>query len=106
MREAISRLYAHILKFLMQAVKWYSRNRAKRALSAVLSPYELKYKETVDQIHECTRATNDLAEGKHWIEMRDMHISIELLRREQQHIKDTVDNTFRLATCTSPLKVA
>jgi hypothetical protein len=99
MRDAIARLYAIILRFFTQAIVWYSRSRAKRAISAVLNPYELKYKDTVDQIRNCTRVINNLAEGKHWIEMRDMHISIELLHKEQQQLRETVDNTFKLVTC-------
>lgn len=98
-RDAISRLYAPILVFFQQALRWYNRSRVGRALSAVFSPYELKYKDTVEQIQRCAKAVNDMAAAKSRAEIRDIHISLEMMRRETAQLKETVDGTLKVATC-------
>src|ERR1700761_7894423 len=43
MRNAVQSLYAHVLLFLQQAVRWYNVGRAGRALTALFRPFELSY---------------------------------------------------------------
>jgi hypothetical protein len=101
MRDAISRLYVHVLLFFQQAIKWYNQKRIKRVLSAVFSPFELKYKDTVDQIQECAKAINVLATSKSHAELRYMHTSIELFREELRQQRLAMDDTLKIVTCTS-----
>lgn len=61
MKDAVANLYAHILLFLKQAVKWYTVGPARRALAALFRPFELSYKETVEQIRVCAGTINRIA---------------------------------------------
>ena len=83
-RDAISQLYAHIMLFFQQAMRWYNRSSAGRAFSSIFKPYELEYEDTVEQIKLCAEAINDMASAASRAEVRDMHITIQLMRKEMQ----------------------
>ncbi|KAK1759720.1 hypothetical protein QBC47DRAFT_114843 [Echria macrotheca] len=76
MKDSMARLYAHILLFLRQAVKWFSRNSATRAISAIISPFEIKYKGLIDGIRNCAEAINGEADAATKAEIRGIHVEV------------------------------
>ena len=78
----IAQLYAHILLFFQQAMRWYNRSPAGRAFSAIFKPYELHYQDAAEQIKTCAQAVNDLASAASRTEIRDINITIQLMRRD------------------------
>ncbi|KAF2195728.1 hypothetical protein K469DRAFT_17491 [Zopfia rhizophila CBS 207.26] len=102
-RDATSRLYKHVLLFFAQAIKWYNRSPLGRAFSAAFTPYELKYKDTVEQIKLYSRTIKDIAVAKSQAELRDMHISIKLMQQDHLQIKETASNILRVATCNKTI---
>lgn len=80
MRDTISQLYAHLLLFLQQAMRWYNHSPAGRAFHSIFKP--LEYQDTVEQIKVCAQAVNDIASAASRTEIRDIHITIQLM---QQH---------------------
>lgn len=83
MKEAISRLYAHIILFFQQAVKWYSMSSAGRAFSSIFKPFELDYKDTVEEIKLCSQTVNNIASAASRAELRDLHDIVK-----EQHKQD------------------
>jgi hypothetical protein len=84
MKETIARLYVHILLFFQQAVQWYTKSSAARALSSILKPFELGYQDTVDQIKLCAEAISNIAHGASQAELRDTHITVQLIHGNLQ----------------------
>ncbi|KAH8881712.1 hypothetical protein GQ53DRAFT_773125 [Thozetella sp. PMI_491] len=89
MKDAVASLYAHILLFLQQAIKWYNVGPAGRALTALFKPFELSYQETVDQIMLCAKAIDDIAGIYAKVEIRDISVLLQdesrkLTEREQK----------------------
>ncbi|EON68935.1 hypothetical protein W97_08193 [Coniosporium apollinis CBS 100218] len=78
MKDAISSLYAHIILFFQQAVKWYNMGPAGRAISAIFKPYELGYKDTVEYIKICLETVNNIVDAAAGAEIRDINIIIQL----------------------------
>ncbi|KAF2738893.1 hypothetical protein EJ04DRAFT_509076 [Polyplosphaeria fusca] len=103
MQIVVSQLYAQILTFILHSIKWYKRSRIGRVFSSVFSPYELEYEETIQQIKLCARNVKTLGDSKNWAEVRDMNISIELLRRDVTQLQETVDSNLKIATCNKTL---
>ena len=85
MQENMARLYAHMLLFLRQAVKWFSQNSARRFLSAVFQPFELKHKGLVNDIRTCARAVDEEASASSKAEIRGLHIEV---RQNGQRLAD------------------
>jgi hypothetical protein len=77
MKEAMSRLYAYILLFLQKAVKWYTMSSARRAVSSILSPYSLSFKDTIEEIRKCTESVDAIANTSGRAEIRGLTIALE-----------------------------
>lgn len=89
MRHAVANLYAHILLFLKQAAKWYNVGPAGRVLQALFKPFELSYKDTVEQIRICSQNIDGIASLASKVEIREIktllqNTSIMLARHEQK----------------------
>lgn len=94
MKEAISGLYAHIILFFQQAVKWYNMGPASRALQSILKPFDLEYKDTVEQIKICSETVEDIANAAARAEIRDMNITVQLLDKKLQERDRKLDETY------------
>lgn len=94
MKEAISGLYAHIILFFQQAVKWYNMGPASRALQSILKPFDLDYKDTVEQIKICSETVEDIANAAARAEIRDMNITVKLLDKKLQERDRKLDETY------------
>lgn len=77
MKDAVASLYAHILLFLQQAVKWYNVGPAGRALTALFKPFELSYKETVEQIMLCAQTIDDISSIASKVEIREIKVLLQ-----------------------------
>ncbi|KAI1752738.1 hypothetical protein F4782DRAFT_499913 [Xylaria castorea] len=77
MKDAVANLYAHILLFLKQVVRWYVVGPAGRALAALFKPYELSYKDTVEQIRLCANTIDGIASIAMKVEVREMNVFLQ-----------------------------
>lgn len=72
MKSALSTLYAHLLLFLKQALKWYNVGPAGRALSAIFRPFELSYGGTLREIEQCALTIDKIASLHVRLEVREI----------------------------------
>ncbi|RGP72193.1 hypothetical protein FSPOR_2865 [Fusarium sporotrichioides] len=77
MKDAVASLYAHILLFLQKAARWYNYSSAGRALSALFRPFELSYKESLDQIILCSQQIDDISSIASKVEIREIKVLVE-----------------------------
>jgi hypothetical protein len=87
-KEAISHVYAHIILFFQQAVKWYSMSSIRRVLSAVANPPELDYAKTVQQIKFWAESIKDIASAAGRAELRDVHVTVQSQHRKLLEMQD------------------
>lgn len=71
-----------MLLFFQGALRWYSRSPAGRTFSTIFKPYELTYQDTVEKIRVCAQAVSDIANAVSRTEVKDMNITIQLMRRD------------------------
>lgn len=81
MKEAIASIYAHILLFLQQATKWYNVGPAGRALTALFRPFELSYKDTIEQIMLYAQTIDDISSLASRVEIREIKTFLQEDRR-------------------------
>jgi hypothetical protein len=72
MKDALSRLYAYVIRFLHLCVRWYSRSSLGRFFSGLKHPFKLDYQDLVEQIKICSAAIEDLANAGARVEIRDI----------------------------------
>lgn len=72
----VSQLYLQIMRFLSKAVQWYSKRPIKRLFSAIVNPWELKYKDCLEGIRHCVARVKDHAVRASWAELRVVHDNV------------------------------
>ncbi|PUU72119.1 hypothetical protein B9Z19DRAFT_1175592 [Tuber borchii] len=70
MRSAVAMLYAHILSFLQSATSWYRCGRIAHVFRAWWKPFEVSFKELVEDICEQGKRVTNLADAGHKLETR------------------------------------
>ena len=77
MKAAVEELYAHLLRFFIRADDWYREGSLRHILHAVTRPAELRYKDLIEKIAECSRTIDNLALSGSQAELRDMHKKLD-----------------------------
>ncbi|KAI0431097.1 hypothetical protein F5Y09DRAFT_330615 [Xylaria sp. FL1042] len=70
--EYMSDLYSHIMSFAIRAVEWYQKGKIAHALAAFASPFQLKFRDIVEDIYETSRKINRWAMTMNHVEIRQM----------------------------------
>jgi hypothetical protein len=82
MKETIALLYAKIIKFVQSAIGYYKKNRLSKSITAIVKPFALSFKEIVDEIAECSKRADELANSASKAELRDLRLETRNLRAE------------------------
>jgi hypothetical protein len=61
MQHSIANVYAKIIEFVLETLKWYKKSKLQHAISAVIKPYKIGLKGLVDEIAERSRRVDELA---------------------------------------------
>ena len=78
---AVSQLYAHIIKFIQFAMRWYQKGKIAHSVGSILSPFQIKGKQMMEQITECSRNVDKLAMSACRAETRGLHLKVIELTR-------------------------
>jgi hypothetical protein len=78
-KEAVAQLYAHIIKFILFAVRWYKKGKVAHSIASILHPFQISCKDIVEDILECSRRVDSLASAASKAELRDLHITVQHL---------------------------
>ena len=80
MQANVETLYEYILKFLMRAMTWCSEGTFKHIISATIRPYDLRFRDILDDI---TRTSRDIDQ----VESMESQIELRRVRDEQRDLK-------------------
>ena len=84
LKQAVSELYALVIRFLMRARDWYQESKPMHVLHSLTRPVELRYADLIEDIAACTQVVYRLASAAAQAEQRDMHLEMqELIRRQK-----------------------
>ncbi|KAL9073136.1 MAG: hypothetical protein Q9157_004869 [Trypethelium eluteriae] len=95
MKELVETLYANIIDFAQRAIQWYAEGKVKHAVSALVRPYSLRFKDIVNEVSETSRRIERLAHSMSRTELRQARLELlenrnELQQMRKEH-KDTQD---------------
>ncbi|KAJ4983226.1 nacht domain protein [Stagonosporopsis vannaccii] len=101
MKEATSEIYSGIVRFLLRAHDWYSQGRLRHAWEAFSRPVELYYDDLVQNIDDCAKRIDMLANAGAHAEQRDMHIKLQSLNEAVREIRGMLITHHALQTSAS-----
>ncbi|KAK3370366.1 hypothetical protein B0H63DRAFT_486871 [Podospora didyma] len=84
MREAVARLYAVILRFIVHSVRWYRQSRLKHILTSITKPWSLDYEPELREVEQHARSIDNLAQSGSQAELREAHFQIHHIRSDLQ----------------------
>jgi hypothetical protein len=82
MSNAVAHLYARIIKFMIQAVRWYKQGKFVHTFSAISKPWALNFKDDVEEIAAKARYIDELSGTASKAELRDTHLELLGTRAE------------------------
>lgn len=97
MQRAVSELYVVIIKFLQHAVRWYRRGKLSHTWGAITRPWELGFRDHVDNIDEISRRIDQLASGASKAELRATHLEARRIREELKEVRFQVNTLVQMA---------
>ncbi|KAI1111945.1 hypothetical protein F5Y14DRAFT_287331 [Nemania sp. NC0429] len=98
MREAVARLYAALMKFLLRALRWYRHGRLIHVLSSVANPWGIEFEQELGDVERQARAVDELAQSASRAELREAHFQIHEIRYELQAVTKIVEDGFQRMT--------
>ncbi|KAI0451736.1 hypothetical protein F5B21DRAFT_527538 [Xylaria acuta] len=103
MKEAVVKLYVHVINFLTRAKAWYEETRFRRIINSLARPAELRYDDIVEDIEKCTAEIDHLSTAGARAEQRDMHLQLRELNQAQLKIEILVTEIRKLCIETQAL---
>ncbi|KAI1500276.1 hypothetical protein F5X99DRAFT_387047 [Biscogniauxia marginata] len=97
-KATLSRVYAHVLLFLRQAVKWYAHSSAGRAICSIFKPFPLKCERFIEQIRACVKSVGEEASVASQVEIRGLHVESLNHGRRLTRIEKKLDEWDRVHT--------
>jgi hypothetical protein len=86
MQEVVARLYASIMQFFQKAIRWYRKGRLSHAIGSIFSPWELSWRENLEEIDLQAREIDKMASSASKAELRDIHLEIAAQRSQLAEI--------------------
>jgi hypothetical protein len=88
MKETVAKLYAHIIKFTVHAIRWYKQGKLAHAWASVSKPWALSFKAHFENIAEKAEKIEVLARSASRAELRDAHVEIRETRNELKKARE------------------
>jgi hypothetical protein len=95
MKEAVARLYANIMKFVVRALRWYRQGRPMHMLSSITNPWRLDFEQELGEVEQDARGIDNLAQSASQAELREAHLQIQHTRSDLQVTRNEIRQLTR-----------
>ena len=99
MKETVAELYANIIRFLIRARDWCMEGKRWHALHSITRPAELRCKDLIEDIQQCSIDVDKLAWACSQAEQRDMHSEVKRLSGSQTRVEGIVLEMKQIIIC-------
>jgi len=101
--KAVTSLYISIIEFLRHAVKWYKQGKLRHTWTAIARPWELGFRDYVEDIDLGSRRLEQLANMSSQAELRATHLETSRIREELRETRMQLDKLLQIANREYPL---
>lgn len=86
MKQVVTHLYAQILVFLCQVLKWHRR----KPFLSIINPFDVKFKGVLEEVRQCATAMDEVASSAERAEIRGLHIMAKSQDRRLDQLERSV----------------
>ncbi len=101
--KAVTNLYISIIEFLRHAVKWYKQGKLRHTWTAITRPWELGFRDYVEDIDLGSRRLEQLASISSQAELRATHLETSRMREELREARMQLDKLLQITYRECPL---
>lgn len=101
--KAVTSLYISIIEFLRHAVKWYKQGKLRHTWTAITRPWDLGFRDYVEDIDLGSRRLEQLASISSHAELRDTHLETSRIREELRETRVQLDKLLQITYREYPL---
>ena len=94
--KAVTNLYISIIEFLRHAVKWYKQGKLRHTWTAITRPWELGFRDYVEDIDLGSRRLEQLASISSQAELRATHLETSRMREELREARMQLDKLLQI----------
>ena len=94
--KAVTNLYISIIEFLRHAVKWYKQGKLRHTWTAITRPWELGFRDYVEDIDVGSRRLEQLASISSQAELRATHLETSRIREELREARMQLDKLLQI----------
>ncbi len=94
--KAVTNLYISIIEFLRHAVKWYKQGKLRHTWTAITRPWELGFRDYVEDIDLGSRRLEQLASISSQAELRATHLETSRIREELREARMQLDKLLQI----------
>lgn len=98
----VTNLYISIIDFLRHAVDWYKQGKLRHTWTAIARPWELGFRDYVEDIDLSSRRLEQLAHISSQAELRAAHLETSRIREELRETRMQLDKLLQI-TCRKSL---
>ena len=88
MKNAVARLHAYIIRFVIHAVRWYKQGKFAHAWAAIAKPWALSFKGHLEDISRQAEMVKEFAHSASRAEYRDAHLEMRETHDELQKARE------------------
>lgn len=91
MQRAVNSIYTEIITFFIKAAKWYKKHRITRLLSAIVKPFQLEYRSTLEKIRQFSAIIECISAGQSRTELRSISIAIPSIQAKLEQMGSQIE---------------
>ncbi|KAH6615867.1 hypothetical protein B0J18DRAFT_413199 [Chaetomium sp. MPI-SDFR-AT-0129] len=100
----VTNLYISIIDFLRHAVNWYKQGKFRHTWTAIARPWELGFRDYVEDIDLSSRRLERLAQVSSQAELRATHLETSRMREELKETRMQLDKLLQITCQTNSLQ--
>ncbi|CZS75369.1 unnamed protein product [Fusarium graminearum] len=89
MRQAVSNLYANLVRFFIRAHEWCQEGTLRHLLHSITRPPELRYQDLLEDITANSREIDQLATASARVEIRDISLKLNSIVAKLDHFQSS-----------------
>lgn len=95
MKTAVQSIYKEIMTFFIQVAKWYKKHGITRLFSAIVKPYQLEYRSTLEMIRQSSVIIERISAGQSRTELRSISIAIHSIQAKLEQMESQIEGVTK-----------
>lgn len=99
MQRAVESIYKEIMTFFIQVAKCYKRHGITRLFAAIVKPFQLEYRSTLEMIRQSSVIIERISAGQSRTELRSISTAIHSIQAKLEQMGSQIEGVTKAQAC-------